>query len=168
MAATRRLQKVCSSSASQLQWLKWRLLLFFQELQELKSSGLRCFRDIQVDEHNILSWIGVIVPVRGYLHVHPCHWDCVTHCLLIVFSLSSQDNPPYNRGAFRIEINFPAEYPFKPPKITFKTKIYHPNIDEKGQICLPIIQAENWKPATRTDQGLFCFYLLTCSFYLTV
>lgn len=63
-----------------------------------------------------------------------------------------QDQPPYNKGAFRIEINFPAEYPFKPPKITFKTKIYHPNIDEKGQVCLPIISPENWKPATKTDQ----------------
>jgi ubiquitin-protein ligase len=46
----------------------------------------------------------------------------------------SQENAPYNKGAFRIEINFPAEYPFKPPKIAFKTKIYHPNIDEKGQV----------------------------------
>ncbi|MGH0177030.1 UNVERIFIED_CONTAM: hypothetical protein FKN15_073759, partial [Acipenser sinensis] len=61
---------------------------------------------------------------------------------------------PYDKGAFKIEINFPAEYPFKPPKITFKTKIYHPNIDEKGQVCLPIISAENWKPATKTDQVL--------------
>ncbi len=64
-----------------------------------------------------------------------------------------QDNPPYDKGAFRIEITFPAEYPFKPPKISFKTKIYHPNIDEKGQVCLPVISAENWKPATKTDQG---------------
>lgn len=68
-----------------------------------------------------------------------------------------QDNPPYNKGAFRIEINFPAEYPFKPPKINFKTKIYHPNVDEKGQVCLPIISAENWKPATKTDQGKTLF-----------
>ncbi|CAJ0964635.1 unnamed protein product [Ranitomeya imitator] len=66
---------------------------------------------------------------------------------------TAEDNPPYDKGAFRIEINFPAEYPFKPPKITFKTKIYHPNIDEKGQVCLPVISAENWKPATKTDQA---------------
>ncbi|XP_069068827.1 ubiquitin-conjugating enzyme E2 L3-like [Pleurodeles waltl] len=72
-------------------------------------------------------------------------------CNLLPFFLV-QDNPPYDKGAFRIEINFPAEYPFKPPKINFKTKIYHPNIDEKGQVCLPVISAENWKPATKTDQ----------------
>ena len=47
---------------------------------------------------------------------------------------------------------FPAEYPFKPPKVSFRTKIYHPNIDEKGQVCLPIVAAENWKPATKTEQ----------------
>lgn len=95
-----------------------------KELREMQESGLKSFRDVHADENNILSWTGLIVP----------------------------DNPPYNKGAFKIEINFPAEYPFKPPKICFKTKIYHPNIDEKGQVCLPIISAENWKPATKTDQ----------------
>jgi len=74
---------------------------------------------------------------------------CVSFFVVTVFV---QENPPYSKGAFRIDINFPAEYPFKPPKITFKTKIYHPNIDEKGQVCLPIISPENWKPATKTDQ----------------
>lgn len=78
-----------------------------------------------------------------------------------------QDNPPYNKGAFRIEINFPAEYPFKPPRINFKTKIYHPNVDEKGQICLPIISAENWKPATKTDQGQSTFQS-TAIFYILI
>ncbi|XP_067262045.1 ubiquitin-conjugating enzyme E2 L3b isoform X3 [Chanodichthys erythropterus] len=95
-----------------------------RELEEIRKSGMKNFRNIQVDESNILTWQGLIVP----------------------------DNPPYDKGAFRIEIIFPAEYPFKPPKITFKTKIYHPNIDEKGQVCLPVISAENWKPATKTDQ----------------
>lgn len=30
-------------------------------------------------------------------------------------------------------------------------------MDEKGQVCLPIISAENWKPATKTDQGKTLF-----------
>uniref|UniRef100_A0A095AT01 E2 ubiquitin-conjugating enzyme n=1 Tax=Schistosoma haematobium TaxID=6185 RepID=A0A095AT01_SCHHA len=64
---------------------------------------------------------------------------------------SYNDEPPYNKGAFKIEITFPVEYPFKPPKVIFKTRIYHPNIDEKGQICLPIINPENWKPATKVE-----------------
>uniref|UniRef100_A0A2I3RRD2 E2 ubiquitin-conjugating enzyme n=1 Tax=Pan troglodytes TaxID=9598 RepID=A0A2I3RRD2_PANTR len=58
------------------------------------------------------------------------------------------DNPPYDKGAFRMEIRFPAEYPFKP----LKTTIYHPNNDKKEQVCLQVISAENWKPATKTDQ----------------
>uniref|UniRef100_A0A3Q3WCY3 E2 ubiquitin-conjugating enzyme n=1 Tax=Mola mola TaxID=94237 RepID=A0A3Q3WCY3_MOLML len=97
-----------------------------KELSELRTKGPKYFRNIQVDESNLSYWQGLIVP------------DC----------------SPYDKGAFRIEITFPADYPFKPPKITFKTKIYHPNIDEKGQVCLSIISAENWKPATKTEQVL--------------
>ncbi|KAL0598309.1 Ubiquitin-conjugating enzyme E2 L3 [Plecturocebus cupreus] len=36
-------------------------------------------------------------------------------------------------------------------KIQKKPKIYHPNIDEEGQVCPPVIRAENWKPATKTE-----------------
>jgi ubiquitin-conjugating enzyme E2 L3 len=60
MSATRRLQK---------------------ELADLKESGLKSFRNIVVDEQNILNWQGLIVP----------------------------DNVPYNKGAFKIEINFPGK-----------------------------------------------------------
>ena len=62
-----------------------------------------------------------------------CNRNLVCDQLLILFLLL-QEEAPYNKGAFKIEINFPAEYPFKPPKITFVTSIYHPNIDEKGQV----------------------------------
>ncbi|VEL07862.1 unnamed protein product [Protopolystoma xenopodis] len=70
----------------------------------------------------------------------------------MLMSFTFKGNPPYNKGAFRIVIDFPVEYPFKPPKIAFRTPIYHPNVDEKGHFCLPIINTENWKPATKTDQ----------------
>uniref|UniRef100_A0A2D4FIT8 E2 ubiquitin-conjugating enzyme n=2 Tax=Micrurus TaxID=8634 RepID=A0A2D4FIT8_MICCO len=95
-----------------------------KELDAIKKLGLQCFQDIQADVTNILLWKGLLVP----------------------------DNPPYNKGAFWIEINFPCEYPLKPPTIRFKTKIYHPNVDEMGQFCLPIISAENWQPNTKIDQ----------------
>ena len=35
-----------------------------QELNDMRVNGMKCFRDIQVDESNILSWTGLIVPVR--------------------------------------------------------------------------------------------------------
>lgn len=53
---------------------------------------------------------------------------------------------PYEGGKFLLDINFPDEYPFKPPTLKFITKIYHYNIDEEGVVCLDILK-DNWSPA---------------------
>jgi len=60
---------------------------------------------------------------------------------------------PYQGGVFILDINFPTDYPFKPPKVQFKTPIYHPNINTNGIICLDILK-DQWSPALTISKVL--------------
>uniref|UniRef100_A0A9L0S5C2 E2 ubiquitin-conjugating enzyme n=1 Tax=Equus caballus TaxID=9796 RepID=A0A9L0S5C2_HORSE len=95
-----------------------------KELEDLQKQLPRYLRDLFSDDADVLVWHALLLP----------------------------EKPPYNLKAFKLRINFPEEYPFRPPTVKFTTKIYHPNVDSDGQVCLPIISNENWKPCTKTCQ----------------
>lgn len=84
-----------------------------KELSELNNTnGL--LRNVQIKDSDLSIWTGILFPM----------------------------NPPYNKGAFRVQMIFPTDYPFKPPDIQFLTRIYHPNVDESGAVCLNIVNPE--------------------------
>ncbi|MCJ1224089.1 Chitin synthase, class 2 [Toensbergia leucococca] len=55
------------------------------------------------------------------------------------------DEGMYKGGAFHFNFAVSPSYPHDPPKVKCTQKIYHPNIDLEGNVCLNILR-EDWKP----------------------
>jgi len=60
--------------------------------------------------------------------------------------ITGPSQSPYEGGSFKLELFLTDDYPMAPPKVRFLTKIYHPNIDRLGRICLDILK-DKWSPA---------------------
>ncbi|KAL9055083.1 MAG: hypothetical protein Q9162_003753 [Coniocarpon cinnabarinum] len=66
-------------------------------------------------------------------------------------NVEGPEKTPYEGGRYKLLLALPTEYPFKPPMISFQTKIYHMNVsnDEKGSMCLGMLRSDNWKPPNK-------------------
>ncbi|MXQ89057.1 hypothetical protein E5288_WYG019990 [Bos mutus] len=76
-------------------------------------------------------------------------------------TIMGPNDSPYQGGVFFLTIHFPTDYPFKPPKVVFTTKIYHPNINSNGSICLDILRSQ-WSPALTVSKVLLSICSLLC------
>ncbi|KAL6092962.1 hypothetical protein STEG23_002908 [Scotinomys teguina] len=86
---------------------------------------------------------------RGYAVFH---WQA---------TIMGPNDSPYQGGVFFLTIHFPTDYPFKPPKVAFTTRIYHPNINSNGSICLDILRSQ-WSPALTISKVLLSICSLLC------
>ena len=75
-------------------------------------------------------------------------------------TFAGPDNTSYKYGIFEVNIKFPDNYPFKPPKVVFISKMFHPNImDDGGRILLDTL-GEAWSPAVSVKILLFSLMVL--------
>jgi ubiquitin-conjugating enzyme E2 D/E len=87
-------------------------------------------------------------PIDGNL----LHWTA---------TIIGPDKSPYEGGIFKLDIQFPKNYPFKAPTVKFVTKVYHPNIGRSGDICLDILKSQ-WSPALKLSKVLLSICSLLC------
>uniref|UniRef100_A0A061SAD8 Ubiquitin-conjugating enzyme E2 M n=1 Tax=Tetraselmis sp. GSL018 TaxID=582737 RepID=A0A061SAD8_9CHLO len=66
----------------------------------------------------------------------------------------SPDEGFYRGGSFEFSFSIPSSYPHEAPKVKCKTKVFHPNIDLEGNICLNILR-EDWKPVLNINSVIY-------------
>ena len=80
--------------------------------------------------------------------------------LIWIAKINGPENTPYHGGVFWLNIEFGTGYPYDPPKIRFKTRIYHCNINSKnGEICLNVLK-DNYSPALTIEKILLSIAVL--------
>ncbi|KAL4886531.1 ubiquitin-conjugating enzyme/RWD-like protein [Aspergillus karnatakaensis] len=59
--------------------------------------------------------------------------------------LAGPQGTPYSQGLWRLHLKLPEDYPKSPPKATFRTRIWHPNVEEStGAVCVDTLKRD-WK-----------------------
>ncbi|KAM0051489.1 putative ubiquitin-conjugating enzyme E2, ubiquitin-conjugating enzyme/RWD [Helianthus debilis subsp. tardiflorus] len=119
-----------------------RRLRIFKEFLMASKQILKELKDLQKDPPTSCS--------AGPAAEGMFHWQA---------TIMSPPDSPYTGGVFLGTIHFPPDYPFKPPKVAFRTKVFPPNINGNGSICLDILK-EQWSPALTISKVLLSRYTL--------
>lgn len=67
--------------------------------------------------------------------------------------LAGPEGSPYEGGSFELDLRLPSRYPMEPPHVVFRTRIFHPNVDDRGDICLDVLKSQ-WSPALSLQKVL--------------
>lgn len=60
--------------------------------------------------------------------------------------LAGPQGTPYSKGVWKLQIKIPDDYPRSPPKAAFRTRIWHPNVEEStGSVCVETLKRD-WDP----------------------
>lgn len=78
----------------------------------------------------------------------------------LVVMLAGPHGTPYSAGLWRLQLRIPEDYPASPPKAAFRTRIWHPNVEEStGAVCVDTLKRD-WEPKlTLRDILVVCFFL---------
>lgn len=60
-----------------------------------------------------------------------------------IATLHGPKDTVYEGLTYKLSLEFPCGYPYKAPTVKFDTPIFHPNVDNAGNICLDILK-EKW------------------------
>lgn len=103
-----------------------------KELKNIENNIADSIRAWVLDESNILKWGAMI---------------------------KGPADTPYENGFFELQMDFPQNYPFKPPVVKFITPVYHCNVSN-GSICLDILKEDMWSSAYSIEKILLSIMIL--------
>lgn len=87
-------------------------LLLRKQLAELNRNPVEGFSAGLIDDNDVYKWEVMIIGPADTL---------------------------YEGGFFKAHLEFPRDYPVRPPKMRFMTEIWHPNIGKDGHVCISIL-----------------------------